>query len=353
MASLAFHLLATVVLVVTTATYYTSSVLAVPLQYTIAQRATECLYDTLDADEHVTLSVFITSGAELKATAIFEGPVAPPDATSGVDIQNFVKKYQMGHRFGSGSKGKEGNIREERTIDFETDDWDDDDDSSDDDDSFDDDEFDDDDFLDDDDVAERRKEAAKTKSAKERQEEREKRRKERRKKDEERRAQRVKKHNRASEGEADQETYKAEVAGWYRACVRGTWALITAEIEMRKESDLGGMNKKTGHVTSYERRAMDQQEKDMTADGRSDGLKDEDMKTAHDKLRKLNRLLNEIQEEQQSERRRFSVHAAVNEHSHSRMVLGSLLETALFIIITIFQIFTIHKWFSAEPMLGR
>jgi len=227
MASLAFHLLATVVLVVTTATYYTSSVLAVPLQYTIAQRATECLYDTLDADEHVTLSVFITSGAELKATAIFEGPVAPPDATSGVDIQNFVKKYQMGHRFGSGSKGKEGNIREERTIDFETDDWDDDDDSSDDDDSFDDDEFDDDDFLDDDDVAERRKEAAKTKSAKERQEEREKRRKERRKKDEERRAQRVKKHNRASEGEADQETYKAEVAGWYRACVRGTWALVS------------------------------------------------------------------------------------------------------------------------------
>jgi hypothetical protein len=77
------------------------------------------------------------------------------------------------------------------------------------------------------------------------------------------------------------------------------------------------------------------------------------MKTAHDKLRKLNRLLNEIQEQQQSERHRFSVHAAVNEHSHSRMVLGSLLETVLFIIITTFQIFTIHKWFSAEPMLGR
>lgn len=228
MASLAFQLLATIVILVTTAAHYIRSVSAVPLQYTIPQRATECLYDTLDADEHVTLSVFITSGAELKATAIFEGPVAPPDATSGVDIQNFVKKYQMGHRFGSGSKGKEGNIREERTIDFETDEWEDDEDeSSDDDDAFDDDEYDDDDYVDDDDVAERRKEAAKTKSAKERQKEREKRKEDKKKRYEERRAQRVKKHNRASEGEADQETYKAKVAGWYRACVRGTWSLVS------------------------------------------------------------------------------------------------------------------------------
>ena len=121
---------------------------------------------------------------------------------------------------------------------------------------------------------------------------------------------------------------------------------------MRKESDLGGIDKKTGHVTSYERRAMAEQEKNMAADDQ-DILKDEDLNPAHDKLRKLNRLLNEIKELQQSERHRLSVHSALNEHSHSRMVLGSLLETVLFIIITTFQIYTIRKWFSAEPMLGR
>ena len=93
-------------------------VTAVPLQYTIPQRATECLYERLEMDESVTVSVFITSGAELKATSIFEGPVAPPDARTGKEVQEFIKKYQMGSRFGNGPKGAQGNIRKEDTVDF-------------------------------------------------------------------------------------------------------------------------------------------------------------------------------------------------------------------------------------------
>ena len=219
MASFTAQLAAVLLAVVVISTVgYLCPVSAVPLQYSIPQRATECLYDKLNAGEQVTLSVFITSGAELKATAIFEGPVAPHDAESGVDVQNFVKQYQMGHRYGSGKKGAEGNIRKERTVDFENDDWDDDDELWDDDDVYD-----DDDYFDDDDVAERKRQSEKTKSAKERAEERKKRMEEKKKRYEKRRAEKLKKHNRVGEGDPDQKTYKAEVAGWYRSCVRATW----------------------------------------------------------------------------------------------------------------------------------
>ena len=202
-----------------------SVVTAVPLQYTIPQRATECLYEKLEKDESVTVSVFITSGAELKATSIFEGPVAPPDARTGKEVQEFIKKYQMGSRFGNGPKGAQGNIRKEDTVDFETDEWDDDDAMWDDDD-----EFDDDDYVDDDEAASNNKKSEKTKSAMDRKAEKKKRMEERKKRYEKRRAEKIRRHNRASEGEGMQQTHKVEVAGWYRACVRGSWYQVSTSI---------------------------------------------------------------------------------------------------------------------------
>ena len=204
---------------------FVSAATAVPLQYTIPQRATECLYEKLEKDESVTVSVFITSGAELKATSIFEGPVAPPDARTGKEVQEFIKKYQMGSRFGNGPKGAQGNIRKEDTVDFETDEWDDDDAMWDDDD-----EFDDDDYVDDDEVASNKKKSEKTKSAMDRQAEKKKRMEERKKRFEKRRAEKIRRHNRASEGEGMQQTHKVEVAGWYRACVRGSWYQVSSSI---------------------------------------------------------------------------------------------------------------------------
>eukprot|EP00957_Ditylum_brightwellii_P093615 7128786-Ditylum_brightwellii.AAC.1 len=47
---------------------------AIPMLYSINQRNTECLYDKVDAGEHMTMSVFVTTGQELRATAILEGP---------------------------------------------------------------------------------------------------------------------------------------------------------------------------------------------------------------------------------------------------------------------------------------
>lgn len=319
---------------------------AVPLQYKVPQRGTECLYEQLTENEHVTLSVIITSGAELKGRAVFEGPIAPPTTDTGLDLKASVGQYGQGKRFGTGAAGQRGNLHDEITYDFETDaDWDDDDS----DDWEDDDEYDDDAELDDDREVPA---SGSNKSAKDRAEERNKRLEAKRKRYEEKRAAKLKKHNRAGEGDAIQRTYKAQAPGWYRACVHASWYQITAEIELRKESALGGIDKRTGHVTAYERRRMLDEEKELD-DANADGLKDDDLKKTNDQLRRLNRLLKEIRESQASERHRLSIHAATNEHSHSRMVLSSLLETVLFMLITGFQVYTIRRWFSGSPMLGR
>lgn len=124
---------------------------------------------------------------------------------------------------------------------------------------------------------------------------------------------------------------------------------------MRREKELGGVDEKTGHVWTYEQKALAAEAKMLDEDTASEeeGIQDEDFDKTRDQLRKLRRLLADIQSKQLSERRRLAVHAATNEHSHSRMVLSSLLETILFMAVTWFQIHTIRKWFSGAPVLGR
>ena len=124
-------------------------------------------------------------------------------------------------------------------------------------------------------------------------------------------------------------------------------------MEMRKESELGGLDE-WGHVYDYDMKATMDEDKELEKHTASqEGIKDEDFQETREKVKELRRLLNEIQSMQQKERRRLTVHAQTNEHSHSRMVLSSLLETLLFMAITGYQIFTIRRWFSAAPVLGR
>lgn len=156
-----------------------------------------------------------------------------------------------------------------------------------------------------------------------------------------------------AEGEPWQYTVKAPVAGWYRFCVRATWYQVTAELDLRKSSELGGVDE-SGHVNTIREKTMEDEERYLEEDtAASEGIKDEDFQSTRDKLKTLRRLLADIQSKQSQERHRLIVHAATNEHSHSRMVLSSLLETILFMAVTGFQVYTIRKWFRGAPVLGR
>jgi len=280
--------------------------------------------------ESVTMSVFILAGSELKATVTFDGPI-PEDAStpidSGIALQEAIKKWD------GGWTRHESAMTVSEVVDFE--------------------------HLnlglgEDDDEDEAMEEIPEEETPDQRRERRARQRKKaleaRQRKDKLKMKQRQKVRQ---EGEPWQKTVKAPLAGWYRYCVKATWYQVTAELDLRKESELGGLDE-TGHVMTIRQKTMEDEEKYLEEDtAASEGIKDEDFEATRDKLKTLRRLLADIQSKQSQERHRLIVHAATNEHSHSRMVLSSLLETILFMAVTGFQVYTIRKWFRGAPVLGR
>jgi len=285
---------------------------SIPFTYTIQTGKSECLYEELGADEQLTMSIFVTNGAELRATGTLEGPVVPPGVL-GNEWQSYVEKYNKGQRFAK-TKGKKepllhhdhyGNVYLKEDIDFEhlADAMPEDDDFY---------------FADDDRVPSDLESGAAKKVYRERQ-----------------------------EGDPWQKTIKALEAGWYRGCVVGSWYQITAELELRKSSEFG-LSETNFHVASHAERELHRQNKKLeNKSGDADELDD-----ARNQVKTLNRLVKGVRQKQIEERRQLEVQAARMEHSHSKMVLGSLFETVLFILVTGFQVYTIRKWFQGDPMLG-
>jgi polyhydroxyalkanoate synthesis regulator phasin len=69
-------------------------------------------------------------------------------------------------------------------------------------------------------------------------------------------------------------------------------------------------------------------------------------------IKRLKAGLRRVQAQQQQERHRQAVHAAVNEDSNNRMVVGSLIETVVFIGTAIFQILFVRQWFEGRGAAG-
>lgn len=157
------------------------------------------------------------------------------------------------------------------------------------------------------------------------------------------------------EGDPVERTRKAQGTGWYRFCIKAAsqWGQLVVEVDFRKESEMGGLNEE-GHVLSaFDKAYMDEEQYLMEDTAEIEGIKDEDFETTREKLKDLRRLIADIQSKQAQERHRLVVHSTTNQHSHSRMVLSSLLETILFMAVTGYQVYTIRKWFRGAPVLGR
>ena len=282
----------------------------------------------------MTLSLFVLSGAELVATLRFDGPLGSDpeqEIDSGISLQKAIKDYDNAHH-----KNRDGMISMANTVDFE--------------------------HLnvgsvDGGGLEVDEDEAPITVREDETSDQRRERRAKERKKALEARQHKEKskikqKKKIREEGEPFQKTMKAIVKGWYRMCVQAN-SQVVVEMDFRKESEMGGLNDK-GHVRTYEQKLVEEEEEVMEEDTAvEEGIKDADFEMARAKLKTLRRLLADIQNRQQLERHRLVLHSATNEHSHSRMVLSSLLETLMFVVVSGFQVYTIRRWFKGAPVLGR
>jgi hypothetical protein len=283
----------------------------------------------------MTLSLFVLSGAELVATLRFDGPLgSDPDQKidSGISLQKAIKEFDNGKH----NKNREGLISMANTVDFEHLNV-----GSVDGGGLEVDEDENPITVPEDETSDQRRErrAKQRKKALEARQHKEKSKIKQKKKIRE-------------EGEPFQKTMKAIVKGWYRMCVQAN-SQVVVEIDFRKESEMGGLNDQ-GHVRTYEQMLVEEEEEVMEEDTAvEEGIKDADFEMARAKLKTLRRLLADIQNRQQLERHRLVLHSTTNKHSHSRMVLSSLLETLMFVVVSGFQVFTIRRWFKGAPVLGR
>mmetsp|Transcript_54948 Transcript_54948/g.64268 ORF Transcript_54948/g.64268 Transcript_54948/m.64268 type:complete len:121 (-) Transcript_54948:40-402(-) len=120
---------------------------------------------------------------------------------------------------------------------------------------------------------------------------------------------------------------------------------------------MGKPHHQTGHVMTYEQRSViadEQKIKDDLNKEIDQTATDEDIKETQEYITRITRQMEQIKRRQQMERRMMDVHNSINEHSHSSMVVRSLVETVCFIVVTSFQIYVVKKWFeSSTPLLGR
>mmetsp|Transcript_15659 Transcript_15659/g.32933 ORF Transcript_15659/g.32933 Transcript_15659/m.32933 type:complete len:404 (-) Transcript_15659:185-1396(-) len=363
-----------------------------PISYTIPYRQEECLYERIDkAGEHLTASVFVVEGEEMKAAVSLEGPIAPPSVSErddggdeskmGMKLQQFLQRYaREGTAMFQGGEGYEKGIHSvkiEKMLDFEADP-----DEAD----FEYDDYEEDggekpDSPQDDETVRREKlkrqvdrEADLNDDYIRAQMQAEMGMMRRRlsgddfvnlQMDEEAHAVKDKRTGaggrnaeRLLPGEPWEHTVYVQSPGWYRLCVRAKVQTIWVEMELRKSSLYGKVNKETGHVPSFEsleihREIRELYEKEKDPEIPEGAIKDEDLKVTRDQLRILERVYQEIIAKQLEERRVWNWRTLKNQHSHSHMVLGNLLETVMYMVITGFQIYTIRKWFGAGPALGR
>jgi len=317
-----------------TAAVWTTSVSKVrsnDLQYMMSGHSLECFYDKLEEDEYLTMSLFIVEGYHLAADVLMEGPIADFKITGASDLNDAITKHER-DPYGSmdfsnrSKKGKsidsysntnsKGFFEYKTHVDFELM-------------AMMENRYDgdvDDDYRSDD---ERSSYMENIQRKREMEEEMD--------------------TSRTSE-EPWQKTVKVYAAGWYRVCVQTKDHEITAEIDMRKSSELG-RPEDGKHVASFSSIYDHYEEPDVFEP--VDAADEEDLEQARNAIKALHELLDETKEKQQHEEHRMLTHHATNAHSHYRMKLSSLVETALFLCVTGFQAHTIRKWFAGGPLLGR
>lgn len=164
-------------------------------------------------------------------------------------------------------------------------------------------------------------------------------------------------------------------AGWYRMCVRAEKSTITVEMDIRSGADLGGIDQRTGHVYRHddyedmleEKRIMERLgDKEPTAEDAEaksiseeleralrDQVKDYDLDSTRKLISEVKALVSELQKKHSNVHNRIKGHESLSKRNYRRIVRSGMVETGLYLAITLFQVYTVQKWLLSSNMLGR
>ena len=158
-------------------------------------------------------------------------------------------------------------------------------------------------------------------------------------------------------------TKHIKTGGWYRLCVQAEDS-ITVEMDIRSSAELGGVNGDTGHVFTWEERQEMEEEQnyEKLEDGQvqeelEELLKgqvgDYDLQTTRRLMTEVNHVVAQIQRLQGEMKDRMKAHSGDARRNQRKIARSGMIETVLYLAITLFQLWTIRKWLLAGNVLGR
>ena len=155
-------------------------------------------------------------------------------------------------------------------------------------------------------------------------------------------------------------------------CVHAETNTISVEIDIRSSADLGGINRDTGHVYTHdERDELDEEERIMNAEKEADEkreaklvaeelekalqsqVRDYDIQVMKQLMNEINSVVNQVQKKQANVHNRIKGHESTARRNYKKIIRNGIVQTVLFLVITLFQLYTIHKWLLSNNTLGR
>ena len=339
--------------------YGQSSSSYIPIVYRINQRQEECLYERFDKNDHVTFSVFVVGALQNgnpKAKVKFEGPVAGNnDVLKEVDFKLEEESITLGRELRitqahwSKVKDLDQGVRYDKRLGIINRsikvDWT---------------------------HAGEHEDAI---SARERIEE-------------DKRAAAKNYGRGAPKSDADaisekfreiiqeriepfEETNLIKASGWYRLCISAENHSLLVEMELRSAALLGGIDIDTKHAYTYDERAFLDEEKlldeEIAAEEEArlnnielhkeiveNQVKEQDLHASKAQIKHLNSMVTEMKKKHNEHHHRIKSHEAMARRNYEKMARSAKLETVLYVLITGFQVYTVHKWLlGGASLLGR
>jgi hypothetical protein len=82
--------------------------------------------------------------------------------------------------------------------------------------------------------------------------------------------------------------------------------------------------------------------------GKRDMNENEEMERIKESISRIQKGLINVQLQQQRDRHRLGLHSKTNEGSHNHVIISSIVETAVYIAASLFQLFFVRRWFASR-----
>ena len=161
--------------------------------------------------------------------------------------------------------------------------------------------------------------------------------------------------------------------GWYRMCVHAD-NYISVEMDIRSSAGRGGVDKETGHVFTHQKReellevarimglenrelsAIEMEEKQVAEElekALKNQVRDDDMDATRNLMKEVGGLVAKMQTKQQDSFHRLKFQEGYTKRNHNKILYSGMVVTGLFLVITLFQVYTLRKWLLSNSVLGR